>query len=79
MKSFLIHLIKFYQKVFSPDRGLLVKTGFKKPSTCVFYPSCSEYTVQAIEKYGSTRGLFKGIKRVTRCHPWQKNNIDPLK
>jgi len=79
MNFFLIYLIKFYQKVFSPDKGLLVKIGLKKPTTCVFYPSCSEYTIQAITKYGSIRGVFKGFKRVARCHPWQKNTIDPLK
>ncbi len=78
MRSFFIHLIKFYQKVFSPDKGLLVRMRLKKSDTCVFYPSCSEYTIQAIAKHGSVKGVFKGIKRVLRCHPWQKNRIDPL-
>ncbi len=78
MKYFLIHLIKFYQKIFSPDKGLFVRIGIKKPTTCVFYPSCSEYTISAILKYGVFFGLFKGIKRVSRCHPWQKQHIDPL-
>ena len=48
------------------------------PNACVFDPSCSEYTKQAIEKYGPTKGVFLGIKRIARCHPWQKNRFDPL-
>jgi len=69
MKSFLIKSISFYQKYVS---------GFKRPS-CVFYPTCSEYSKEAIQKYGATRGFFLSIKRVFRCHPWQKNRIDLLK
>ena len=70
MKSrvYLQKLISFYQKNIS---------GFKKPS-CVFYPSCSEYTKQAIGKYGSIKGSYMGLKRILRCHPWQKNHIDPV-
>jgi len=79
MKNVLIKLIFVYQKVFSPDKGFLVKFGIKKANTCVFYPTCSEYTVDAINKYGSVKGVIKGIERISRCHPWQKNNIDPLK
>lgn len=61
-------LINFYQKKISV---------FKKPS-CVFYPTCSEYTKQAIGKYGGLRGIFLGFRRILRCHPWQKNHLDPL-
>ena len=50
----------------------------KKPS-CVFYPTCSEYTKQAVEKYGALKGARLGFLRILRCHPWQKNRIDPLK
>lgn len=46
---------------------------------CVFYPTCSEYTKQAIVKYGALKGVALGIKRILRCHPWQKDHIDPLK
>ncbi|GMQ95345.1 MAG: membrane protein insertion efficiency factor YidD [Patescibacteria group bacterium] len=74
-----IFLIRVYQKTFSPDHGLLGKTGVRKTSTCVFYPTCSEYTIHAIEKYGVASGLYKGVKRVFRCHPWQKRHIDPLR
>jgi putative membrane protein insertion efficiency factor len=69
LKKFLIKLIDLYQRYLS---------RLIKPS-CVFYPSCSEYTKQAIEKYGSMKGLFLGFTRILRCHPWQKNHIDLLK
>lgn len=69
MKIFLKKIIIFYQKNLSP---------FKNPS-CVFYPTCSEYTKEAIEKYGSIKGVFLGIKRILKCHPWQKNHFDPVK
>jgi len=59
--------INFYQKYISI---------FKKPS-CVFYPSCSEYAKQAIEKYGTLKGICLGFLRILRCHPWQKNRTDP--
>lgn len=66
LKTFLINLINFYQKKIS---------AFKKPS-CVFYPTCSEYTKQVIDKYGAAKGIYLGMKRILRCHPWQKNHID---
>jgi len=69
MKYLFIKLINFYQKRIS---------GFKKQS-CVFYPTCSEYAKEAINKYGATKGTFLATRRVLRCHPWQKNHIDPLK
>ncbi|HEY4513356.1 MAG TPA: membrane protein insertion efficiency factor YidD [Candidatus Paceibacterota bacterium] len=68
LRVFLQNLINFYQNNISV---------FKKPS-CVFYPSCSEYTKQAIQKYGSIKGVYLGILRIFRCHPWQKNHMDPL-
>lgn len=69
LRIFLQRFISFYQKNISI---------FKKQS-CVFYPSCSEYTKQAIMKYGSIKGLYLGFLRILRCHPWQKNHMDPLK
>lgn len=69
MKGLFLYLINFYQK------NIRI---YKKPS-CVFYPSCSEYTKQAITKYGIFKGSFLGFRRILRCHPWQKNHIDPLK
>lgn len=62
-------LIKVYQKYISP---------YKPQKSCRFYPTCSEYTLQAIEKYGF-KGLWLGLKRVSRCHPFNKGGYDPLK
>jgi len=69
LKIFLKKLINFYQKNISI---------FLKPS-CVFYPTCSEYAKQAIEKYGALKGIYLGFLRILRCHPWQKNHIDLVK
>ncbi|TAN36295.1 membrane protein insertion efficiency factor YidD [Patescibacteria group bacterium] len=76
MRKIIISTINFYQKFLSLDTGVL---SLKKGTTCVFYPTCSEYTKQAVSKYGATKGLFMGFRRILRCHPWQKNHIDPLK
>ena len=72
MKKILIFFIKIYKKRISPvisERGC----------NCKFYPTCSEYTLQAIEKYGSLKGSFLGIKRILRCNPFSKGGYDPLK
>ncbi|MDQ3245230.1 MAG: membrane protein insertion efficiency factor YidD [bacterium] len=79
LSKYLVKLINFYQKVISPDTGRLKKLGFFSRPTCVFYPTCSEYTKQAIQKYGSLKGIYLGIRRILRCHPWQKNHMDLLK
>lgn len=68
-KTYLLKLVSFYQKYISP---------FMKPR-CVFFPSCSEYTKQAVEKYGTLKGFYLGFFRILRCHPWQKKHIDLLK
>lgn len=69
LAKFLVKLIGLYQKYISPHL---------RPA-CVFFPTCSEYTKQAIEKYGVLKGVFLGMRRILRCHPWQKNHLDPLK
>ena len=75
MRSVVVYFIVFYQKFISFDTSIF---SLKKGTTCVFYPTCSEYTKQAVLKYGVIKGLFLGLHRITRCHPWQKNHIDPL-
>jgi putative membrane protein insertion efficiency factor len=66
VKLFFLKLIKVYQKFFSPILG----------KHCRFLPSCSEYSYQAIQKYGILKGLWKGFNRILRCHPWNKGGID---
>ncbi|MCG8482054.1 MAG: membrane protein insertion efficiency factor YidD [Clostridia bacterium] len=69
MKKFMVLLVNIYQKFISP----------LKPATCRFYPSCSEYTKQAIKKYGVIKGTSLGIKRILKCHPFHPGGNDPLK
>lgn len=71
MKKFLIFLLKGYKKIISPIIGFL---GIH----CKFYPSCSEYMMQAIQKYGCIKGVYLGIKRLLKCHPFAKGGYDPL-
>jgi uncharacterized protein len=68
MKGILIFLINFYQKVISPWT----------PKTCRFYPTCSEYTKIAIIKHGVIKGGWMGIKRISRCHPFNPGGYDPV-
>ena len=49
------------------------------PSTCRFYPTCSQYTLEAVDKYGVKKGIFLGIKRLSKCHPYNNGGYDPLK
>ena len=69
MKKFLVLLIEVYQKHISQLFG----------NRCKYYPTCSEYTKQAIEKYGALKGSFYGIKRIFKCNPFSKGGYDPLK
>jgi hypothetical protein len=69
MKKILILGIKSYRKYISP---------VKRPC-CIFYPTCSQYTLEAIEKYGAIKGSIMGIKRILRCHPYNKGGFDPVK
>ncbi len=64
-----IVLIKAYRRVVSP----------MLPAACRFTPSCSLYTLQAIEKYGLLRGGWMGARRLMRCHPFSKGGYDPVK
>lgn len=75
MSKVLIFLINLYQKY-------IVKINLflrRDKNICYFYPTCSEYTKQSIQKYGSIKGSILGAKRICRCHPWQKaDNFDPI-
>jgi hypothetical protein len=49
------------------------------PSACRFYPTCSEYMREAVERYGTARGVAKGVWRLLRCHPWHEGGFDPVR
>jgi len=78
MKTVILKFIRFYQKT-ELFRGALAKQLFLTESACRFTPTCSDYTFEAVEKYGSLKGLFIGLKRIIRCHPWSKGGFDPVK
>ncbi len=68
MKQLFLVLLRFYQYAISPMLG----------PKCRFYPSCSEYMVEALEKHGFFRGLWLGFARILRCHPWHPGGFDPV-
>jgi putative membrane protein insertion efficiency factor len=68
MKTVALALIKGYKKLLSPLLG----------NHCRFFPSCSDYTYQAIEKHGLLRGIVMGAKRLTKCHPLHPGGVDPV-
>lgn len=67
IKKFLLFLIKIYQSI-----------SKYTPPVCRFTPTCSEYMRQAIEKYGVLKGVWLGIKRICKCHPFHPGGYDPL-
>jgi uncharacterized protein len=67
-KTIALALIRFYKRWIS----------IILPSSCRFYPSCSQYTYQAIEKYGVLRGGWLGVRRIARCHPFHPGGFDPV-
>ncbi|WP_407306038.1 membrane protein insertion efficiency factor YidD [Desulfosporosinus sp. SB140] len=68
MKCLLVLVLRFYQKFISPLKG----------QTCRFYPTCSEYSIQALQKYGLFRGSYKSIVRILKCHPFHPGGHDPV-
>jgi len=69
MRNIIVIFIKFYQKYISPLKG----------PTCRFYPTCSEYAIQAILKYGIWKGIIKAVIRILKCHPFHPGGYDPVK
>ena len=72
MKNVFLFLINFYKKYISQ---IFEYSGIR----CKYYPTCSEYTKQAIQKYGTIKGSFLGLKRILKCNPFSKGGYDPLK
>ncbi len=68
MKKIFIGLIRVYQRFISP----------LFPPSCRYYPTCSNYSVQAIQKHGAIKGSIMGISRILRCHPFVKGGYDPV-
>ena len=68
MKKILILLIRFYQKFISP----------MFPAKCRFYPTCSQYTLEAVKEHGAIKGTYLGIKRILKCHPFHEGVYDPV-
>lgn len=75
-RKLVVAMIRFYQKTFSFDHGPL--KNFYPHGFCKFYPSCSQYGIEAVEKYGIIRGGLKAVWRIMRCNPWSKGGNDPL-
>ena len=68
MKYLLLGLVRFYQYAISPFLG----------RRCRYFPSCSEYMVEAVQKHGAGKGCWMGVKRLCRCHPWHPGGYDPV-
>ncbi|MBU6415061.1 membrane protein insertion efficiency factor YidD [Patescibacteria group bacterium] len=68
--------IRLYQKFFSPDHGNFF--AYAPHRRCRFFPSCSEYTIQALGQYGLLVGIVVSFKRVLRCHPFSAGGYDPV-
>lgn len=69
IKRFLIGGVKFYRRYLS---------GLKRTPCCRYYPTCSKYALEALEKYGAGKGSWLAVKRVLRCHPFAKGGYDPV-
>lgn len=68
IRKLLIGLITFYRRFISP----------LKPPTCRFYPTCSQYGIEALQRFGALRGGWLTIKRISKCHPFHPGGFDPV-
>ncbi len=69
MQRLVLALLRCYKRCISP---LL-------PSACRFYPTCSEYMIEAVGRYGAARGVWLGVLRLLRCHPFHEGGFDPVR
>lgn len=68
MRGIVTAIIRLYQLTISPLIG----------PRCRFFPSCSEYTLEAVQTHGTLRGAWLGLRRIARCHPWHPGGVDPV-
>ncbi|WP_423799370.1 membrane protein insertion efficiency factor YidD [Neobacillus sp. SAB-20_R2A] len=68
LKKLFIALIRFYQIAISP----------LKPPSCRFYPTCSHYGLEAVQRFGAIKGGYLAIKRILKCHPFHPGGVDPV-
>jgi hypothetical protein len=69
MKEILLIMIRFYQRFLSPLKG----------ASCRFYPTCSQYALEAVSRYGPWKGSWLALKRILKCHPFHPGGYDPVK
>jgi putative membrane protein insertion efficiency factor len=69
MQTVAIVVLRFYKRWISP----------MLPSACRFYPTCSEYMMEAISRYGVAKGIWLGVRRLSRCHPFHEGGFDPVR
>jgi uncharacterized protein len=69
MKTLLIMCVRAYQIFLSP---------LLPPNTCRFYPTCSQYAIDALRKYGALKGAWLSLKRIGKCHPYHEGGYDPV-
>ena len=69
LKKILLGTIRFYRKFLSP---------LKVTTHCIYTPTCSQYAIEALEKYGFFKGSFLAVRRILRCHPFAKGGYDPV-
>lgn len=68
MKKLILKMIRFYQKYISP----------MSPPTCRFYPTCSQYAIEAVEEHGAIKGGYLATRRILKCHPFHEGGFDPV-
>lgn len=68
LSKILVGFVRVYQMALRPAM----------PSACRYAPSCSEYAIEALKKYGAFKGTWLAVKRISRCHPWGRSGYDPV-